>query len=234
MKNLQIIFVLFVYITFTGTAQNTPPILNSVLNPPITNGYLPDTIYNLFINFSENSNKRSFRLKITNQANAGIIGVSVPVASNIDTFTESGMFYVASDTGTSAGGNFNWTSPSSPNETITFELVATAEEIGGTQTDVVYTCIYQVTNSSFGLTGNCTNSLQVGIADHDISAYNPEIYPNPVEENLTISYTLRKNEKTRIDILDLGGMLLATKKSRSTDREFIVIGFIRNEYSNQI
>lgn len=208
MKNLRIIIVLFGGIISASSAQNAPPILHSILSPNIASGYLPDTLYHLNVNFNENSNKRSFRLKITNQANPGGIGIFTPVASNIDTLTENGMFYVVSDTGTAAGGNFNWLTPASANETINFELAAAAEDRPNSQPDIVYICIYQVTSSSFGLTGNCSNSMQVGIIEQSSFTDNFNLYPNPAEQSCTISYTLSASESVRIDILDPAGKLI--------------------------
>ncbi len=208
MKNLRVIILLLGCIISTSSAQNAPPTLHSILSPNIANGYLPDTLYHLNVNFNENSNKRSFRLKITNQANPGVIGVFSPVASNIDTLTENGMFFVVSDTGTAAGGNFTWLTPASANETISFELIAAAEDRPNSQPDIVYTCIYQVTSSSFGLTGNCSNSMQVGIIEQNIFTDNFNLYPNPAEQSCTISYTLSESESIRIDILDSGGKLI--------------------------
>jgi len=206
MKTYLTLIVVAICAMDNAFAQNIPPTLDSA-TPDISGGYIPNTQYNMYVSFTSTTiSECGFKLKIANQANPGVIGTTQPVA-NVDTVTENGMFYVTKDTNSFTTGNFKWTSPSSPNETITFELLGHTIVIGGTQT-VDYACEYEVTNSSFGLTGACndTSGTTTGIMDTEKSeVINLEVHPNPTEENITISYSINSHKNTRIDILDLSG-----------------------------
>jgi hypothetical protein len=193
---------------YASFAQNTPPALGSVSSPDISGGYTPNAVYNLVISFNENSGRRSFRLGISNAANPGIIGAVSQLPASVDTALENGILYMLSDTGTAAAWNFKWTAPSSSAETINFELVGSAEDLGGGQSDVVHTCNYRVTNSTFGLAGNCTKSSQVGTGDNKSNLINMKICPNPSSGRVMIAYFLHDSDNTQVELLDLSGKIL--------------------------
>ncbi|MDZ4844000.1 MAG: T9SS type A sorting domain-containing protein [Chitinophagales bacterium] len=204
MKIVLVVFALGLSISHTF-AQNTPPLLSSVNTPSIASGYTPGTLYNMVVNFNENSSKKVFTLKISNATNAGAVGYVTQLQSTLDTFTQSGFFHITSvDTAAMSAWTFKWTTPAAGGN-ITLELLGTALDLAGGQDDVVHTCNYQLTASSFGLNGSCSQTFTVGIWERAENSINMEVYPNPSTGKITISYSLHASENTLVDLLDLSG-----------------------------
>lgn len=104
--------------------------------------------------------------------------------------------------GTSSTGSktftFNWTAPAAGTGTVTFYAAGNATNgSGSTSGDFIYTTSQTVTESATGI-------------EEGIVASSIKIHPNPIVDNINLSFQLMSNEEVAVRILSLEGKLVET------------------------
>lgn len=61
-----------------------------------------------------------------------------------------------------------------------------------------------------GFTLNTVSELSLSIQDENVDLISMNLYPNPANDNITLSYTLLKNEQLTTSIYDLSGRMIRT------------------------
>lgn len=104
--------------------------------------------------------------------------------------------------GTSSTGSktftFNWTAPAAGTGTVTFYAAGNATNgNGSTSGDFIYTTSQTVTESATGI-------------EEGVVASSIKIHPNPIVDNINLSFQLMSNEEVAVRILSLEGKLVET------------------------
>ena len=104
--------------------------------------------------------------------------------------------------GTSSTGSktftFNWTAPAAGTGTVTFYAAGNATNgNGSTSGDFIYTTSQTVTESATG--------IEEGLIASSIA-----IHPNPIVDNINLSFQLKSNEDVTVRIISMEGKLVET------------------------
>jgi hypothetical protein len=104
--------------------------------------------------------------------------------------------------GTSSTGSktftFNWTAPAAGTGTVTFYAAGNATNgNGSTSGDFIYTTSQTVTESATG--------IEEGLIASSIA-----IHPNPIVDNINLSFQLKSNENVTVRIFSMEGKLVET------------------------
>jgi hypothetical protein len=192
-----------------GNALNAAGGSITISAPTLTNWqYFPGAVYPISVTIARAGCPIfgiGFEALRASGANAGTLtagtGTTIKVA-NILGNSRSNIVH-ALNGGTSSTGSktftFNWTAPAAGTGTVTFYAAGNATNGSGTTSgDFIYTTSQTVTESA------------TGIEEGNLVASSIAIHPNPVMDNINLSFQMNSNEEVTIRILSLEGKLVET------------------------
>lgn len=194
----------------------------------LNSGYAASTLYNISVNAGNGFQAYGFSLTAVNASGAamGTFALTSPANTSLATGT-GGKQYVGHKTANSTNGwVFKWTSPATTTETVFFYLAANQANGDGTNSgDRIRLKAYSATSSSFGAFTVATGIQNVdALVDGKIA-----IFPNPVSDNLSLSFNLTDNQTVKAAIYNLNGQLVKPLMDEELswgehDRNFNVAG----------
>lgn len=163
-----------------GTATPLADMITSDI--PVT-GYEPGVTYNILVTAMGEGNKG---FELSPQNNSGTL-LGTLIEGTDSKLVGSGKYIthsLASEENTKSW-LFQWTAPSPGVGTITFyACVAIGELITKTTTMIV---------------------PQHSLGIHNLQTFAPAVFPNPVTDHLTVTFTIHKSEPVTIEVLSLRG-----------------------------
>ena len=164
-----------------------------------SNQYLPNQTYEITVNLQD-ATKTIFGFELEcRDLDGNPVGTFMENATNVGISTDPvGRTFVHHENANSNGTfTFSWTAPNEELETITFYAAGVAANNNATSAgDNVY-----ATNLAISLMPN-------SITTAENNANLVEVYPNPISEEMTISYTLAETQKVSANIYDASGRLV--------------------------
>ncbi|MGB1207005.1 MAG: choice-of-anchor V domain-containing protein [Chitinophagales bacterium] len=163
------------------------------------NQYLPSQTYNITVNL-EDATKTVFGFELEcRDTDGNPVGSFMENAANVGISTDPvGRTFVHHDMANSNGTfTFSWTAPDVAPEAITFYAAGVAGNNNANSSgDNVYAA-----NRSITL---MPSSIET--TENKVSLVN--VYPNPINEDMTISYTLNEQQRVTANIYDTSGRLV--------------------------
>lgn len=171
-------------------------------------GYNPGQTYLIQVNFSGNGNK-GFQISPQN-ANGNLLGqlINTTTSGNQSTQTVGQGKYVThtlAQSGLSASWTFQWRAPAAGTGPVTFY----GAFVNGRNTGLRTQAITVQENPAASITE--TGKLQQF-----------RMYPNPVNDRLTLSYSLERTEKVNIKVYDITGreaLLLVNEQQEAGEHQ---------------
>ncbi len=224
-----------------GVANNTGPgSLVISTNPAfINNEYVPGTTYHVSVVVSE-SGRQLFGFSFEALDNSGSTNLNTDntagsIAITDATHTQKTMYnYFSGRTNvmhTKNGGfsqnamsfNFDWVAPTSG--TVNMYAVGLATDYNGTNSggDNVY-------NKSFKLTANSG----VGLSAIDVNNFSVQIFPNPVNDVLSLKLNLLSEKQLSVALYSLEGKLSKTLLNQKVPEGLINQSFSINDISQGV
>ncbi|MFM8951362.1 MAG: choice-of-anchor V domain-containing protein [Bacteroidota bacterium] len=192
----------------TGNALNAPGGSITISAPTLVNWqYFPGAVYPISVTISRAGCPIygvGFEALLSSGANAGTLtagtGTTIKIA-NILGNSRTNVVHTLNGGASTTGSKtftFNWTAPAAGTGTVTFYAAGNATNgSGSTSGDFIYTTSQTVTESATG--------VEEGLVASSIA-----IHPNPVTDNINLSFQLLSSEEVAVQILSLEGKLVET------------------------
>jgi hypothetical protein len=184
--------------------------LQSLTSTNLSNGYASSTVYNIAVNLSAfNNNKNGFSLSVLNNTNtqAGKLE-AVGTSTALDSL--NGIYYISHKNNTSGtvSWNFKWTSPATSVGQVKFYIAANkANNDADTTGDAIGTAIYSVSPSA-GLAFVSGSSGGTGIEVLSADENGIDIFPNPISNRISFSYSVEGNKNVSAALYNLNGQMI--------------------------
>jgi hypothetical protein len=169
----------------------------------ITNGYTPGTQYSLTVN-AGSSARYGFEVTALD-ANGNPAGTFALTSTSTTTLNTSGsrQYVGHKNAGTTNAWAFKWTAPSTATDVYFYLTVNDANGDGTNSGDHIKLRTYKATTSSFAsVTYTGVNDLQ------DADAAGIKVYPNPVKDQLNLSYAAAEDAHVKADLYDMSGKVV--------------------------
>jgi hypothetical protein len=173
----------------------------------ISSGYAANTLYNLSVNAGNGFPAYGFSVTAVNASGAAMGTFALtPNTTTTSLSSGSGKQYVGHLNANSTNAwVFRWTSPATTAETVFFYLaVNQANNNNEGSGDNIKLKAYSATASSFGPFNVATGIQNIdGLLDGSIS-----VFPNPVTDNINLSFNITDNQPVKAGIYNLNGQLV--------------------------
>jgi hypothetical protein len=190
----------------TPTLNASDISLLTVGSPNLTSGYAASTQYSLAVN-AGSAASYGFSLTAVDASGSaiGTFSLSSPATTSLATGSGSKQYVGHKNANTTNAWSFRWTSPATTTETVYFYLaVNQANDNDEATGDNIKLKAYSATSSSFGAYNVATGIQNVdGLADGSIA-----VFPNPVSDNLSLSFNVTDNQQVKAGIYNLSGQLV--------------------------
>lgn len=183
-----------------------------------TGGYVPGTTYTISVTVAKTGvNLFGFGTEILNSSNTNAGTISVLNSTQTKLLSSSGKTNIVHQLNGGAGSSgtktfdFKWVAPSTAVAATVYAAGVAANGNGSSSSDYVY-------KTSLSL------SAPVGIEEQSF-AMHMDVYPNPVTENVTLSYMLKEDAEVEYSLTSLGGKLIKiydTEKQLSGDHKQVL------------
>lgn len=182
--------------------------LTSVGSPSLTGGYLADTIYNLAVN-AGSASAYGFSLTAVTATGSPIGTFTLTSPSNTSLVTDSAsnnkQYVGHKNANTTNAWTFKWNSPATNAEAAYFFLAVNQANNNGESTgDQIHLKAYSATSTGFApyTVGTGVQNID-GLQNGEVS-----LFPNPVVEDVNISFTLAGTQPVTAAIFNLNGQLV--------------------------
>jgi hypothetical protein len=190
----------------TPTLNASDISLLTVGSPNLTSGYAANTQYSLAVN-AGSAASYGFSLTAVDASGAAIgsFSLSSPATTSLATGSGSKQYVGHKNANTTNAWSFRWTSPATTAETVFFYLaVNQANNNNEGSGDNIKLKAYSATASSFGPFNVATGIQNIdGLLDGSIS-----VFPNPVTDNINLSFNITDNQPVKAGIYNLNGQLV--------------------------
>ncbi len=190
----------------TPTLNASDISLLTVGSPNLTSGYAASTQYSLAVN-AGSAASYGFSLTAVDATGAaiGTFSLSSPATTSLATGSGSKQYVGHKNANTTNAWSFRWTSPATTTETVFFYLaVNQANNNNEGSGDNIKLKAYSATASSFGPFNVATGIQNIdGLLDGSIS-----VFPNPVTDNINLSFNITDNQPVKAGIYNLNGQLV--------------------------
>jgi hypothetical protein len=190
----------------TPTLNASDISLLTVGSPNLTSGYAASTQYSLAVN-AGSAASYGFSLTAVDASGSaiGTFSLSSPATTSLATGSGSKQYVGHKNANTTNAWSFRWTSPATTTETVYFYLAVNQANNNNEGTgDNIKLKAYSATSSSFGPFNVATGIQNVdGLADGSIA-----VFPNPVSDNLSLSFNVTDNQQVKAGIYNLSGQLV--------------------------
>jgi hypothetical protein len=212
----------------TGSSVNTAANFIALATAGANNlnsGYTPGTTYTMTLNVNA-INKPKYGFSITaldaNNAAAGDFNITNQNGTARTTFANK-IYVGHKNASSTAAWSFQWVAPATNVGTVTFYISANgADGTGSINLDQIHTTKYTVSTSTGLVEGSGSTGIKVLNADDN----NIAIFPNPVKNNMFVSYNVVNNENVSIDLFGLNGQLV-----QNLLNENLAVGAYNNNFS---
>lgn len=188
----------------------------SILSP-LSSSFTPaaSTVYWINISLTGTAQKYGFSVSALNSSNQQAGSFAITNANGTSKSVANGIEYVSQNNASATKSwLFKWTSPATINGPITFYATAVLGSGDGTaNSDEVYKTAASINGTSSAI--------------HDLpSLTNLTVYPNPANENITLSYNLLSSEHVTAQIMNNEGKVVKTLVDENLN-----MGTIENTYN---
>ncbi len=192
-----------------ATLNATDITLQGVGSPSLTSGYAASTEYNLAVN-AGSAATYGFSLTAVdgNGDGIGTFALTSPANTSLVAGANSRQYVGHKNANSNNAWTFKWTSPATTTDSVFFYLaVNQANGNGASSGDNIRLRTYVATATSFGpyVAGGGGTSIQNldALVDGKIA-----VFPNPVIDNLNLSFNLTQNQLVKAGIYNLNGQLV--------------------------
>lgn len=192
-----------------GNPVNTNSTLINLLSigsTNLNNGYTPGTTYNLSVNAAAaNAPRYGFELTALNSSDVAAGDFNITNSATTTRTSLAGRNYVKHvNASSNAAWTFQWEAPATDVGVVTFYLAVNAANNNNENTgDQIHTTAFTVSTSS-GLARSTVSGIKVLSADD----HNFSIYPNPIKDKLSLSFTNDNTQAISVDLFSLNGQLV--------------------------
>jgi len=193
-----------------GTANGNQILLSTVGGNSLTNGYAASTTYNMTINLNNfNAPRSGFSLSVLDDNNnqAGSFNLTNPTSTSVATL--AGRDYVGhkSVAAGTVSWTFQWISPATSTGQVKFYIAANKGTNNTVSTDdAIGTAVYAVSPST-GLTlVNASGGTGIEVLSADENGI--DIFPNPISNRVSFSYSVDGNKNVSAALYNLNGQMV--------------------------
>ncbi|HLP50183.1 MAG TPA: choice-of-anchor V domain-containing protein [Chitinophagales bacterium] len=163
---------------------------------PLTNGfaYTPGTTYNIGFGITSSTGRYGFQMSSLNANNQQAGKFAVTTSSNTQLDSAGGFYYIGHrNAGNNKNWVYKWTAPANGGPVTLYYAYNTADNNGESSGDVIY-------NGSVTLT-----APSVGIASISEKLSGLNVFPNPINNQFSMSFNLNEASRVSAQLYSLDG-----------------------------